>query len=82
MPAPSRQDWRNRPLHAPPELTPEAALAGPGAQPDNDAVLVIGQWYYAGRGHTPGEAAFARTIAEDIAENRRIWRLVTSTFDD
>jgi hypothetical protein len=45
--------------------------------PDDDGtVLVIGHWRYAGRGFTAGEAAFANTIAEDIAENRRIWRQV------
>jgi hypothetical protein len=41
-----------------------------------DTVLVVGYWRYTGRGHTPGEAVFARTIAEDCAESRLIWRQV------
>ena len=39
-----------------------------------DTVLVIGSWGYVGRGHSAGEAICARTIAEDMAENRRIAR--------
>jgi hypothetical protein len=83
----ARHDWRNRPLHAPPTNGPPnqtdvAMVAGAEEEPDEDTVLVIGQWHYAGRGHSPGEAAFARAIAEDIAENRRIWRLVRSTLDE
>jgi hypothetical protein len=42
--------------------------------PGEDTVLVIGSWGYVGRGHSAGEAIFARTIAEDMAENRRIAR--------
>jgi hypothetical protein len=41
---------------------------------DENTVLVIGSWGYVGRGHSAGEAIFARTIAEDMAENRRIAR--------
>jgi hypothetical protein len=37
---------------------------------DDDAIFVIGQWRYCGRGHFPGEAIYARTIPEDLAENR------------
>jgi hypothetical protein len=39
---------------------------------DQETVLVLGHWTYAGRGHTPGEAAFAATVADDRAENRSI----------
>jgi hypothetical protein len=41
-----------------------------------ESVLVIGSWGYAGRGHSAGEAIFARTIAHDLAENSRICRQV------
>jgi hypothetical protein len=53
------------------ELDDLDQLAGGG-----DTVLVIGSWAYVGRGHSAGEAIFARTIAEDMAENRRIARQV------
>ena len=36
--------------------------------------LVVGQWWYRGRGHSPGAAIYARTIAHDLAENRSICR--------
>jgi hypothetical protein len=41
---------------------------------DEGTVLVIGSWGYVGRGHSAGEAVFARTIAQDMAEDRRIAR--------
>jgi hypothetical protein len=41
-----------------------------------ESVLVIGSWGYVGRGHSAGEAIFARTIAHDLAENRRIYHQV------
>jgi hypothetical protein len=41
--------------------------------------LVMGDWQYIGRGHSPGEAIYARTIADDLAENRRALRQVLST---
>ena len=47
-------------------------------QADDDTVLVVGHWLYAGQGHTPGQAPYAQTIAEDIAENRRLARLIGS----
>ena len=62
--------------------TQGAAAGDAGPEPDEDTVHVIGQWHYAERGHSPGEAAFARTIGEDFAENRLVWRLVRSTCDD
>ena len=39
-------------------------------------MLVVGNWNYTGRGHSIGEAIFARTVASDHAELRRIWRQV------
>jgi hypothetical protein len=46
------------------------------ADDEDDSVLVVGHWLYAGRGHGPGQAIFAQTIAEDIADNRRIFRQI------
>jgi hypothetical protein len=43
---------------------------------EDDSVLVVGHWLYAGRGHGAGQAIFAQTIAEDIADNRRIFRQI------
>ena len=45
---------------------------------DQESILVVGQWQYIGRGHSPGEAIYARTIAHDLAENRRIRRQIRS----
>jgi hypothetical protein len=42
---------------------------------DDDTVLVLGHWRYAGRGHSPGESLLARTIADDIVDNRRHARM-------
>ncbi len=46
----------------------------PGEVDNEGTVLVLGHWRYAGRGHTPGQAVFARTIAEDLVEGRRAAR--------
>jgi hypothetical protein len=43
-------------------------------QVGEETILVMGNWQYIGRGHSPGEAIYARTIARDIAENRAIAR--------
>jgi hypothetical protein len=48
---------------------------------DGDTILVIGQWQYRGRGHSPGQSIFARIIASDLAEDRRIWREVRSQLE-
>jgi hypothetical protein len=48
------------------------------ADDEDDSMLVVGHWLYAGRGHSPGQAIFAATIAEDIADNRRIFRQISS----
>ncbi|HZT64152.1 MAG TPA: replication initiator [Acidimicrobiales bacterium] len=42
--------------------------------PDAETVLAVGHWQYLGRGHTAGQALYARTIAEDLAEERRLAR--------
>ncbi|MDH6139593.1 hypothetical protein P3T35_001593 [Kitasatospora sp. GP30] len=38
-------------------------------------VVTDASWRYVGRGYTPGEALFARGVAEDIATNREIARV-------
>jgi hypothetical protein len=43
----------------------------------HDTVLVVGHWQYAGRGHSPGQAVYAATIAADLAESRRLSRQAT-----
>jgi hypothetical protein len=48
---------------------------------DRDTVLLLGHWRYPGRGHSPGEGLLARTIAQDIADNRRI-ALIAAQEDD
>jgi hypothetical protein len=83
----ARQDWRNHRLIAGlgyPEGTRVQRQndATENGSISEDTILVIGQWQYRGRGHSPGEAIYARTIAEDLAESRRIARrLVTSDID-
>ena len=37
-----------------------------------ETILVVGHWQYIGRGHSLGEAMYARTIAHDLAENRAL----------
>jgi hypothetical protein len=46
------------------------------ARPQNggDGVLVIGSWRYAGRGHTTGQSLLVRSIADELADNRRVVR--------
>jgi hypothetical protein len=41
---------------------------------EDERIFVIGNWQYIGRGHPPREAIFTRTIADDLAENRRALR--------
>lgn len=43
--------------------------------PDDQNLLMVGTWRYLGRGHTPGQALYARTIAEDLVEERLLARL-------
>ena len=40
----------------------------------DDVVLVVGSWRYAGHGHNPGEAIFAASIREDLALARVLAR--------
>jgi hypothetical protein len=81
----ARRDWRDQRLLA--------ALGRPGEskvvrhdelisdQDDEETILVVGHWQYIGRGHSPGETIFARTIAYDLAENRRICRRISQDDD-
>jgi len=77
----ARRDWRTtRSLRAL-GLDPDVPVVRGSAHdpPDvedlsGNAVLVLGHWRYAGRGHGPGEALFARTIAAELTENRRLAR--------
>jgi hypothetical protein len=51
------------------------ALAGQlGESAGVEVVFAVGDWRYAGRGHSPGERLWAESVAEAIAENRRIAR--------
>lgn len=43
--------------------------------PEADTALSVGHWQYLGRGHTAGQALYAKTIADDLAEGRRLARL-------
>jgi hypothetical protein len=79
----ARRDWQdNRTRHAhglDPEIpfvrVPLAAFEDlEDFDADEDTVLVIGHWSYAGRGHSAGEAMFAATVARDQAQNRQIYR--------
>ncbi|GAB2575712.1 replication initiator protein RepSA [Streptomyces capparidis] len=42
----------------------------PTTPQEEDGVLVLAHWTYAGHGHTPGESWLAQTIANDIRTNR------------
>ncbi|MEU7280765.1 replication initiator protein RepSA [Streptomyces sp. NPDC045431] len=51
------------------------ALGLPDFEHDqDDSVLVLADWQYAGHGHSPGESALAATIARDIQLNRETAR--------
>lgn len=84
----SRQEWRTAQTLAGHDLDPDTPVRRSVASDldelshvdaDEDTVLVIDSWTYSGRGHSVGvgEAIFARTIADDVAESRRIRRQVT-----
>jgi hypothetical protein len=79
----ARRTWRDSRLLAALGYPKQASICRTGQgieeedQVDHDeTILVIGHWQYIGRGHSPGEAIYARTIAHDAAENRRIARLL------
>jgi hypothetical protein len=74
----AREEWRNRRLLAGLGCEETARVwrgnvHRDGCEPnDPETILVLGQWQYVRRGHSPGEARYPATIAHDLAENRRI----------
>jgi hypothetical protein len=51
------------------------ALGLPGPEHDqDDTVLVLADWQYAGHGHSPGESVLAASIARDLQLNRETAR--------
>jgi hypothetical protein len=82
----ARREWRNSRLLAGVGYPPTGRIVR-GSESvddaaDDETILVLGYWQYIGRGHSPGEAIFARTIAHDLAENRRICRLISYHDDE
>jgi len=74
----ARHDWRMRRIEAAlRNLDRDHLDDDQGDEDAGESILVIGQWQYRGRGHSPGEAIYANTIAHDLAENRRLARQVT-----
>jgi hypothetical protein len=46
----------------------------PSGALDGDLVVVVGDWRYDSHGHSPGDRMWAASVAEGIAENRRLAR--------
>jgi hypothetical protein len=87
----ARQQWRSFQLlaaHGIDAATPVRRCAARAINEldiedgEDDRVLIVGQWRYTGRGHTPGEAIYASTIAADLAETRCILRSMRGTGDE
>ena len=76
----AREDWRHRRTlhsHRLDPVTPVRRVRTDELDAftvEDDLVLVVGNWNYTGRGYSIGEAIFARTVASDHADLRRIWR--------
>ncbi len=76
----ARAEWRRRHVLEANEIDPATPTVRVHAHKvenldiDDDVVLVIGEWRYLGRGHSPAQALFAKTVRDDLAESRRIWR--------
>ena len=75
----ARRDWRDRRLLAGCGDSDEGQVVrGDDESTDqsqDETILVLGHWQYIGRGHTHGEAIYARTIAQEVADTRRLRRL-------
>jgi hypothetical protein len=73
----ARLEWRNDRLLRSLGCTEGTRLhhVDDDCDPDAQTVPTVGHWQYLGRGHTAGQALYARTIAEDLAEDRRLARL-------
>jgi hypothetical protein len=77
----ARRDWRDRRLLVAIGFPEDTRICRHGASTreanpteDEGTILVFGHWQYIGRGHSPGESIYARTIAHDLAEDRRLAR--------
>jgi hypothetical protein len=82
----ARRDWRNHRLVAALGYTEQTDLQRQderdmGVAASEETILVVGHWHYTGRGHSPGEVIYARTIAHDLAESRTIPRRVRDLED-
>jgi Replication initiator protein, pSAM2 len=73
----ARSEWRNARILQ--SLGGTESTTVHRADDDHDAaaetIVTVGHWQYLGRGHTAGQALYAMTIAEDMAEERRLARL-------
>jgi hypothetical protein len=68
----ARREWRT-----------EEMLRAHGIGADEaDNVIVSGHWTYAGRGYSEGEAVYAETVSEDMAEARRLARFAPSEWEE
>jgi hypothetical protein len=86
----ARHQWRSARVLAAHGLDPATALGRckredlselVGLEDEGDTVLVVGDWRYTGRGHSLGQAVYAASIREDLAEGRRIWHQVRHDED-
>jgi hypothetical protein len=81
----ARRDWRDQRLLAQLGFSSQGKVlrqeAENNEEGEEETVLVLGQWQYIGRGHSPGEAIYARTIAADLAENRRLCRQLRDEYE-
>jgi hypothetical protein len=75
----ARRQWRTE--RAGTGLDSDAAAAIHRSEGDEDShvhhgdtVESVATWRFAGRGHSPGQAVYAATIASDLADDRRIAR--------
>jgi hypothetical protein len=77
----ARQDWRKHRLvtalgYRDDTCVERQSEHDQDGHEDHETILIIGHWHYRGRGHSPGEAIYARSIAHDLAESRRVARQV------
>lgn len=73
----ARSEWRKIRLLQSLDGTEKGALHLVDDDAEVETIATVGHWQYMGRGHTPGQALYARTIAEDIAEERHLARLAS-----
>ena len=58
----------------PPDPSSDPTVDGSPEVNESDGIESIGNWRFVSRGHSPGEAIYAATIASDLADERRIAR--------